>query len=398
MATPNCINRVAPLLLLAMSAHTRAAEEQSGFASLIHDVVPFGRIHQDYSRHHMDDLLPRAPVDGAHTRRLRLGLKGKLGTQWTWDAEYDFAGNVTVPKDVKLGYMLENGAKLYIGHQKQPYNLSLEMGSNDIPFVERSIDNKLVDVVADRAKGIRLDQSGANWFFAGGVFTEMAHAPTQGNDHWAAVARFVWQPVHNEDRVVHLAMRGLYRNVDPLDALSFAAKTTANSDLKIVSTGGIAHVERAVYYGPEFAFAQGPLMVFGEYNAANLARTDARTLDFTSWHVAAAWALTGETRATFYAQNAGEFKGLAPAQPFDPSAGHWGALELVARLAAIDLNDADITGGSEETLNIGLNWYLNTHARAMLDWTHILDTDASNAVRRYAEGGNVFTLRAQYMF
>jgi phosphate-selective porin OprO/OprP len=186
--------------------------------------------------------------------------------------------------------------------------------------------------------------------------------------------------------------------VDTLDALSYSAKTTSNSDLKIVSTGAINGVERAVYHGPEFAFAQGPLLLLGEYNAAKLARTDARTLYFTSWHLAAAWALTGESRSASYAPKAGEFKGLAPAQPFDLAAGHWGALELVARLAAIDLNDADITGGREQTLNVGVNWYLNTRARAMFDWTHILGTDGSSAIRRYAEGGNVVTLRAQYTF
>ncbi|MDC3239327.1 hypothetical protein OAT88_01435, partial [Gammaproteobacteria bacterium] len=61
------------------------------------------------------------------------------------------------------------GATYYIGHQKQPYSLSLEMSSNDLPFVERSVDNFLVAAFTDRAIGGRFENHGDNWFVAGGA-------------------------------------------------------------------------------------------------------------------------------------------------------------------------------------------------------------------------------------
>lgn len=385
------------LLAFALSSGVQAAESDSSWPR-IHGVTPFGRLHEDYSHHRVDALFPADPVDGPYTRRARLGLKGKLGDHWSWDAEYDFANNKTAAKDVKLMYKFDNGFRAYVGNQKQPYNLALEMGSNDIPFAERSIDNALLTPVADRAKGFRVEQNGQHWFAAAGVFTEAPQATTTGNDHWAGVGRFVYTPVHNETSVTHLGMRALYRRVDPQDSLSFSTKTTPNSGVKIASSGNISGIDTAIYYGPEFAFVRGPLMVFGEYNAATLQRPGLATLNFTSWHVAGTWSLTGESRAPTYAMDAGEFKGLKPAQPFNLADGGWGAWELAARLADIDIDDANVHGGTETTVNASVNWYPNNNIRLLFDWTHVLKTDGATNLRAQAEGMDVFTLRAQYMF
>ena len=71
-------------------------------------------------------------------------------------------------KDLWLAYGGLGWTSIAAGHQKQPYSLSLEMRSNDIPFIERSIDNFLVEPFVDRALGIRAQSSGDHWFFAGG--------------------------------------------------------------------------------------------------------------------------------------------------------------------------------------------------------------------------------------
>jgi phosphate-selective porin OprO/OprP len=165
-----------------------------------------------------------------------------------------------------------------------------------------------------------------------------------------------------------------------------------------VDTGLIQDVENATLFGPEGAWVNGPFSVYGEYNDARIKRGAGEPdLNFESWHVAATWSLTGESRASIYRLDAGEFKRIQPAQPFRRGAGP-GAWELALRYASIDLNDGSFIGGAEETLSMSANWYLNNNIRMIFDWTHIVDTDESNQVRIGAVGMDIFWARAQFTF
>lgn len=356
-----------------------------------------GRLHLEYANHEHDARMGELPVNGTTTRRARLEMDGLLWGQWGWAAEFDFAENKTALKDVKMGYEADSYS-IYAGHQKQPYSLSLEMSSNDIPFLERSVDNALVSELTDRAIGLRLETSGENWFFAGGVFGDEIGTNIQGDEGWATMGRFVYAPVMDDDKVLHLGIRGAYRSIS--DPLTFRIKdeTTDWSNFDIVNTGNINNTEDVFMYGPEFAFSAGPFTMMGEYSAMEVSRIGAEDLDFDAWHVGAALSLTGDNRSPYYRIDAGEYKGVRPARVFDPANGQWGGFEVIARYAAIDLNDGAFVGGTEDVVNVGLNWYLNRNMRYLFDWTHVLDTDESNTVRQYAPGMDLFRVRAQYNY
>ena len=63
----------------------------------------------------------------------------------------------------------------------------------------------------------------------------------------------------------------------------------------------------------------------------------------------ASWFPTGETRP--YIAEIGNFGQIVPKHDY-------GAVELAARLSRIDLTDKDITGGVEQNITFGVNWYL----------------------------------------
>ena len=357
------------------------------------------RLHFQASAH-SGDLPPGVEAtDGTELRRARIETSGKFYGDYKWAAEVDFADNNVGIRDFKVGYAGIENTTIYIGNQKQPYSLSVEMSSNDIPFIERSIDNNLIIPFTDRALGVRVDSWGENWFVAAGLFGEGVNSNRDDDEGAGAAARFVYAPVIEERRAVHLGVRAALRTPSAsTDAFRIRDETTHQSNLRIVDTGTIGDIDKAVLFGAEAAIAVDQFSLTGEYNNVTLERDGASDLDFSSWHVYGAWTLTGESRASTYAIKSGEFKRIHPAHPFNLEEGHWGAWEVALRYANIDLNDGSFTGGEETVLTSALNWYLNRNMRLMLEYSTILDTDESSLLRDEAEGLNIFQFRTQYTF
>lgn len=361
-----------------------------------------GRLHVEASVHSNDGDLPDGDeaTDGIEIRRARFMMAGKFYEDWGWTGEVDFADNDVAIKDFWLGYNGFPHTSLYLGHVKQPYSLSVEMSSNDIPFIERSVDNFLIIPFVDRAVGLRGEFSGSNWFFATGMFGESIEPNKEDDEGWGSTGRFIFVPFRTETMGVHLGARAAYRQPGTnKQTIRIKDETTHLSNLSIVDTGSIEEVHDVVLVGGEAAFVYGPFELVGEYNHAYFNRRRANPdVDFDSWRCAAIWILTGENRMDSYRMNAGEFKRLTPNQNFSLRGGGWGAWELATRLASIDLNDGPVTGGEEKVFTLALNWYVNPIVRFMFEWSRIVDTDHSNDVRKAADGINIFQFRGQLAF
>ena len=357
------------------------------------------RMHFQASGHSGDLPSGVEATDGTEFRRARIETSGKIAGDFKWAAEADFADNEVSLKDFKLGYTGIDNTTVYIGHQKQPYSLSVEMSSNDIPFIERSVDNALIIPFTDRALGVRMDTWGEHWFLAAGVFGESVDANRNDDEGMGVSGRFVYAPVIEDERTVHLGVCAAMKTPSAGDqSFRIRDETTHQSNLRIVDTGTIGPVDKALMYGAEAGFVFDALSVVGEYNTLTLERDGASDLDFDSWHVFGAWTLTGESRAAAYRIDAGEFKRIRPAEPFNWDDGTWGAWELGLRYAQINLNDGAFIGGEESVLTSALNWYLNDNMRVMFEYSRILDTDGSTLLRDAAEGLNIFQFRTQYTF
>ncbi|MDH3508718.1 MAG: OprO/OprP family phosphate-selective porin [Gammaproteobacteria bacterium] len=357
------------------------------------------RLHADFASHSGDSDTGVEATDGTELRRARIELSGMIQGDWRWVAETDLADDDVSVKDFWLRYQGFDRIRLTVGHQKQPYSLALEMSANDIPFIERSIANDLIVPFVDRAIGIRADAWGANWFAAGGLYGESVSPGSSGDEGWGFAGRYVFAPIIAADRVLHLALRGAYREpADAASSIQIRDETTHVSSLSIVDTGVLTGVDSVTLFGPEIAYVKGRFSLVSEYNRASVKRAGASDLGFSSWHLDATWSLTGESRAAIYRIDDGEFKRLTPARNFRRGAGARGAWELTARYASIDLNDDGVTGGREETFTAGANWYVNPSVRLLFAWTRILTTDGSTPLRAGAEGIDVFAFRAQYAF
>ena len=346
-----------------------------------------GRLHVDWTGHGGR----AAPRDSTDTRRARILTEASLG-DWRYSAEVDFAGDDRVVKDLWVAHEVRDGLRLTIGQQKQPYSLAIEMSSNDLPFVERGIDSQLILPLVDRAVGLRVDTYGRRWFAAAAVHGEPIDDDGEG---WGTSGRLVLAPINEDERVLHLGIRAAYREPAASGELRWRADTTPYSDLAVADTGNVGGIEHVTLLGPEAAYVSGPFSIVGEYNRAKAAHGHGG-LSFNSWHVAATWSLTSESRAGAYDLEAGEFKRLEPSRSLSRRGS--GAWELGARYASIDLTDELVDGGEADTIGLSANWYPNTNVRVLLDWTHVLRAHGAAAERDGARGADVFTLRLQCAF
>ncbi len=373
----------------------------------------FGRLHADATVHAGDtpgraaDGSSQNPTDGTEVRRGRLSTSITAYEDWKWMGEVDFADNDVSIKDFFLEYKGLDVVKLTAGHQKQPYSLSVEMSSNDIPFTERSIDNGLIIPVIDRAIGGRFDAHGEHWFVAGGIYGDGAESGDENaTEGFGSAMKVVFAPIIEEDRTVHIGFRGAVRRPEENnESLRFRSETTNMSDYNVVDTGNIVNIDEAVLYGPEAAVAFGPFSIFGEYNQVLIRRSDANSLHFQSGHIGAAWSITGESRAAAYTIKSGEFKRLRPARNFSLKNGGCGAWELAARFAYIDATNGSATdpgqvrGGEQQTFDAAVNWYPNPVVRFMLGWAYVVDTRASSSdFNEEGKGLSAFTFRTQITF
>lgn len=108
----------------------------------------------------------------------------------------------------------------------------------------------------------------------------------------------------------------------------------------------------------------------GEYIQANVDTTFGGDATFDGYYILASYLLTGENRV--YKNNTGVFASPVPKHNFsfkgkEPG---WGAWELAARFASVDLNDSLIRGGEHESITLGLNWYLNPNIRVFWNYIH----------------------------
>jgi phosphate-selective porin OprO/OprP len=92
-------------------------------------------------------------------------------------------------------------------------------------------------------------------------------------------------------------------------------------------------------------------------------------LQNTAWEISGGWVLTGEDAS---------YNGVTPRSPFNLHAGQWGALQVVARFAELDVDNHAFTDGfatkgsatGADAWSVGLNWYLNRNIRVNASFSH----------------------------
>ncbi len=379
----------------------------------------------------------RITPDSADTfllRRVRPIFEGTLGGIYDFRIMPDFAGGRTVIQDAWVTARFKPWFAVTAGKLKAPVGLERLQSAADIKFIERAYPTSLVP---NRDIGIQFSGnllsnrlSYAIGFFNGaldGSSSENNSSPDVDNNRDKDIdARIFSNPFLNSD---NSALRGLgvgvawshavdagadvnatatntllpaYRTVGQQTFFSYRTGTTVGSpDGYTLSSGKRSRV------APQFYYYVGPFGLLGEYTevAQRVRRTAAAdtradTLHHDAWQLAASWLLTGEDAS---------FKGVIPRSSYRPGQEGRGAVELVARVSQLDIDNDAFADGANSFANpanraskasewvVGVNWYLSQNFKIAANYAQTrFDGGAAGGADRNDE--KVFLTRFQVAF
>jgi len=321
-----------------------------------------GRLMVDYA-HYKEDTVPLG--SGTELRRARLDLEGTMYGNWGYELSVDFSDSsqeVEV-KDAYIAYNSLSDYSILIGHYKEPFSLEEQTSSKYITFMERALPNAFAP---GRNIGIGYATHWEKSSFAAGVFGEAVDdgADSEDDEGWALTARATHAPWASKRKALHLGLAASRREPDESREVKFSERPESHvTDVKYVNTGKITDVGYYVSLGAELAWVAGPLSLQGEYMQTTVSRTTATDDPVISgWYAYASYFLTGESRR--YKAKSGKFSKIKPGS-------NTGAWEIALRHSQLNLNDVDITGGEERITTLGLNWYIKSNIRLMLNYSQV---------------------------
>lgn len=383
-----------------------------------HSMALTGRLHFDYrdvsGYDESNDPDTTSIADQFEVRRARIGVKGKFYDHIGYEIVTNLVGsnaNLVDTAWVNLGWW--KPVQFQFGRFKQPMGLEQLTSSNNITFAERSFLDALVpakklgamvhgEPVDGLVYGLSVFQNGfreadneddgkfvggrvaANFAKFAGWKESVLHLGVSGYDgEWSVKPTTTSQnsaSATTRSTIVGFRTEGR--------GLSNIFRAQISGDNALATPGGTASQNASIDQragGIELAGSYGPFKLQGEYINANFdaqydgAPADSAKVegDVKAWYAAVSWLLTGETYADFY--KGGAWGSVKPKNPFSLETGKGkGAWEVALRYSKFDASDIDVVDagrgsrvqGTDEAdaWTLGLNWYLNSNLRFMLDY------------------------------
>lgn len=326
-------------------------------------------------------------------RRARPIFSGTVYRDFDFLFVPDFGGNSVQIFDAYLNYRYEPWLQLRAGKFKAPIGLEALQSDFATPFSERSL---VTGLMPSRDVGFQLwgDVGQGRFSYAAGVFNGAGDARNASNtdfeDNREFAGRIFLQPFKQSGNDLlsgfGFGIGGSYGNV--VSNLAGLPSTTGGSFPGYIteslqqffaytntSTANVT-VANGDHWrlAPQGSYYFGPFSVTGEYAISHqrvthtVSPVSSASLEHTAWQVNAGWVLTGEDAS---------YSGVVPKHPFDPRAGHWGALQLVGRYSEMDIDNAAfpvyanpaVSASGAQAWTVGLNWFLNRNIRINASYT-----------------------------
>ena len=347
----------------------------------------------DYTAFSQDDTNLRQVGrmdDEFDVRAMRLIARGSIGQdrKLKYFAATEFEGfdpahtNVFSLVDAYLSYpFFGPQAQISVGKMKETFAYEMVGDSANLAqqerilnpfFVSRNVGVKLSGVGPDERMTAAIGAFNDSWVTGG--------LDGSATDYTGRVTGILGDPRSADYLHLGAAVRRVGAGDD---ALRLRGRPETNVGANFVDTGTF-NANHAWNYGLEALWNKGPFSLLFEQVWSVVDAGGSGDPVFAGNYLTASWFLTGDYR------------------PYDPTVGYarrvqpqhqWGALELVARISQLDLEDGDIHGGEMKRVFVGMNWWATQRWRVGVGWGHTwLDRDGKSG-----ESDSILT-RLQWVF
>ncbi|MBK5207974.1 MAG: hypothetical protein JJE44_00535 [Flavobacteriaceae bacterium] len=332
--------------------------------------------------------------NGTELRDFRLGVEVKFEKNWLAKIDAGLAGGVTAAKDIFLQYGIDKVSYVRAGHFAEPFGLDYMESSKATKFLA---PNSATEAFAPGRKiGLEYVKWGNKYWLAGGLFGDGdLNNTSAGDEGYSVTGRFVFKPIIKEGSIVHLGLAGTYRTADAVgfDAdgneltknIRYRSRAETHVEGRRFIDAKITNAVAETKYAVEFIGALKPVALQAEYFGASVNREDSfKTYTSNGWYAQASWQITGKNY-----KYSNSWSRLSDPDPK--------TLELVVRYNQVDLNDsgADIFGGLQKDISVGLNYHVNKSVKLRLNYSNIdLDEYALNGKENFG----LIQTRLQFAF
>jgi phosphate-selective porin OprO/OprP len=407
------------------------ASSDGAFTMAFHGIMQMDAASYSQSKDLPSSVTNRDLNSGTNLRRARIGISGKLFSDFDYNLLAEFGGSGAEDagrfQEIWLQYSKYDHIKFRIGAYPPLVGLEDAASTNSMPFLERPASSEVARSVAagDYRMSAGVFGSSDRWLYSfaltGNTISTLntqATAFTAANydEQLGIAARIAGTPLRGKNWLIHVGA-SYVAAINPGDAgtaasVRYPIQLRDRPELRVDGTRlidtGALNAQNAASSGLELAgqykglFAQGESFHYTvtRYNPA----TGVTNPDFDGWYVEGGWSLTGEARK--YNTQTAAFDGITPRVNFDPKSGNWGAFELVARYSTLDLNYHDtatlaadrVLGGQQDITALGLDWQLNPAVRFVFQGQAVKIDRLNTAGAQVGQKYNSYAVRSQFNF
>lgn len=338
--------------------------------------------------------------NGVSIRRARFAVKGELNENWYGELDMDLADGVVELKDAYMRYDGLRNWQLQVGNFKENFSISRNTTSRYLQFIERPM---AVAFAPSRHIGLQAKyEVPLFWAAAGMFFQPVDGAETRVNVEdnnkdngnstgYSFTGKAVFRPLYEmEEASLHIGLALSYRT--PKADLSpnrygsvrlSSRNSTAINRKKYLDTGYIPDVNFEMMYTAEMAGHFKALRWEAAYLRDDVHIeehiTDSPTKHFWGVYAQAGVLLFGGRQN--YDAGGAKYTRITPGR-------NWGDVELCLRYDRLDLDSEDIKGGAANGWTVGLNYWVSSNIKMMLNYQYVKNNQNANGKGDYYVGLN----------
>ncbi|HEX7783516.1 MAG TPA: porin [Sphingobium sp.] len=327
-------------------------------------------------------------------RRAYLGAQGTIPGGFGYRVDVDFAPSSQEFTDTYITW--DHKAWNVTVGQHFPF-LSLDQMTSDLDtsMLERAAFNTAFNF--ERRVGLSAGYAKGDIMINGGVFTDnLLDLSSDADNAYSFDGRVVWMPKWGNTQF-HLAASGHWRRQNDQGDVAVRYRSrpyTHITDLRFVDTRNLS-VDKELNYGVEAAAISGPFHFAAEANWLRPTLTNGVEPTFFGGYAEVGYFITsGDSRP----YKKGAWGAIKPAKAI--TNGGPGAIQVNLRYDRLDLGDAGIQGGSQDSYLASLVWVPVEHIKLMGNYGHLVFKDSAlpilDTTGDYA--ADMFTMRAQVDF